>query len=214
MFRGARSTPLLVVALVMFALVWAFPSQSAQAVTPRGSARPESVGEIMSGWAASGRVSPGGTWSDQDGRRLLVALSQISPQREDSDRPSYLTAGASPRPCQGIFENDKASVVTLQQSPVYGIPWIIRLTPMNEQFGVVTLSAQIYADSNRANVYIPHPGPWNYEFHGPLPRTFQRLGGGNYTMHPGSQVSFLWTWASTARPAQGGYSFLNCTYTG
>ena len=118
MFRGARCTPLLVVALVMFALVWAFRSQSAQALTLRGSARPASVGEIMNGWAASGRVSGGGTWSDQDGRRLLAALSQISPQRVDSDRPSHLTAGASPRPCQGIFENDKASVVTLQQSPV------------------------------------------------------------------------------------------------
>lgn len=72
----------------------------------------------------------------------------------------------------GTFNNN-ASVVTLQQSPTAGIPWLVQLTPVNASFG-----------------------------------------GGTYTMHAGSEVSFLWTWTSVAQPAQGGYGFVNCVYAG
>ena len=116
-------------------------------------------------------------------------------------------------PCMDTFDNT-ASVATLQQSPTAGIPWLIELTPANASFGEVNMSAQIYADNNRANVYDPHVEPWNYQLHGPLPRTFQRFGGGNYTMHAGSEASSLWTWTSVAQPSQGGYGFVNCVYSG
>lgn len=140
----------------------------------------------------------------------LVATPSATAARSTRSEAAMAVAG---RPCMGTFDH-KASVVTLQQSPTAGIPWLIKLTPANAAFGEVNMSAQIYVDNNRANVYDPHIEPWNYQFHGPLPRTFQRFGGGTYTMHTGSEVSFLWTWNSVAQPAQGGYGFVNCVYSG
>lgn len=179
------------------------------------SGQSESTADVLWAWNAAGRTSGSGTWDDEDGQRLLASMRQARPALTKLRPVSYHAAGPSPHPCQGTFDNDKVSVVTLQQSPVYGIPWSMRLTPpVNAPFGVVTMNAQIFADNNRANVYAPHVEPWDYFFHGPLPRTFQRIGGGSYTMPAGSQVSFLWTWTSTSRPADGGYSLVNCTYSG
>lgn len=44
----------------------------------------------------------------------------------------------------------------------------------------------------------------------PRPRSFQRIGGGHYTMHVGSQWSFLWYWTSIAQPSRSGYGYGNC----
>lgn len=199
-------------AMVVIATLFIAQSPAYAATIPSNN-QPTSVGELLKEWSMSGRTSGSGTWTDEDGQRLWVAMNRASSRISGTVQQTVLAASPSPRTCQGIFDNDKVSVTTLQQSPVSGIPWIIRLAPPNATFGTVTMTAQIFADNNRANVYAPHVEPWNYEFHGPLPRNFQRIGGGTYTMHAGSQVSFLWTWASSAQPTRGGYSYVNCTYS-
>ena len=114
--------------------------------------------------------------------------------------------------CHGTFPSNGVANITVQSSAAHGIPWVVKLTSANSRFGVVVLSAQIYANNRQANVYAPHTEPWNYNFHGPLPRKFQKVGGGTYTMPDGATVSFLFVWHSAAHPPEGGYAYLNCKY--
>lgn len=133
---------------------------------------------------------------------------QAGPEPKPQAPPSKVTA-----PCQGDFDNG-ASVLTLQQSPISGIPWGITLQPVVSDQGVVNMSVQVFVDGKLANVYRPHLQPWNYVFHGPLPRTFDVLyEPGGYTMHAGSEVSFLYHWYSVSKTGSGGYGFVNCLYT-
>ncbi|BBX87948.1 hypothetical protein MAUB_58210 [Mycolicibacterium aubagnense] len=133
---------------------------------------------------------------------------QAGPEPKPQAPPSKVTA-----PCQGDFDN-VASILTLQQSPSSGIPWGIKLQPVVSDQGVVNMSVEIFVDGKLANVYEPHLQPWNYVFHGPLPRSFSvRYEADKYTMHAGSEVSFLYHWYSVTKTGSGGYGFVNCLYT-
>lgn len=74
------------------------------------------------------------------------------------------------------------------------------------------MNAQIYADGYQANVYQAHTEPWNYLFHGTVPRTFDAYGVGLHTMPMGADISFLWYWTSITNTGSGGYRMVNCSF--
>lgn len=204
--------------VILLAAVATSASAAAPEPTAPAGAAGESVAALVDHWRAAGSAHGGGDLDGAEGRRVAAALSTETPADTPADTPATEQApdGVAVKafpPCHGTF-NDVSAVVVVQQSPSHGIPWGVKLTPANSSLGVVNFSAQIYADRNQANVYQPHIEPWNYLFHGPLPRTFQKVGGGTYTMHGGSTVSFLWYWRSVAQPGRGGYAYLNCVYSG
>ncbi|MGX1762559.1 hypothetical protein ACWIG5_37675 [Streptomyces lydicus] len=115
--------------------------------------------------------------------------------------------------CRGTFKN-RAATVVLQESKRHGIPWVVKLTSGNSPMGRVNFDAEIFANKREANVYQMHPNKqWWYQFHGPLPRTFDVKGSRkHYTMKCGDDVSFLWTWKSVRHPGSGGHRFVNCEF--
>ncbi|MET8999217.1 hypothetical protein [Amycolatopsis sp. NPDC004169] len=176
------------------------------ATVPAGAAPAGDVQDLLHAWADAGAPAGGGTLDSPEGRRLTEALdSTATPQ------PSVAAAAAYPA-CHGTFPSNGVANITVQSSAAHGIPWVVKLASANSRFGVVVLSAQIYANNRQANVYAPHTEPWNYNFHGPLPRKFQKVGGGTYTMPDGATVSFLFVWHSAAHPSEGGYAYLTCKY--
>jgi hypothetical protein len=179
------------------------------AVASPSSTQSPGVADLLHSWAATGQPSGGGTLDSLKGQQLTAALQG---RPVVNARAEAQPAAAAYPACHGTFPSNGAANIVVQSSAVSGIPWGVNLTPANAQFGVVTLSAQIYADNRQANVYAPHTEPWNYQFHGPLPRTFQVIGGGSYKMPSGATVSFLFTWHSAAKPTQGGYAYLNCQF--
>ncbi|MCX4826002.1 hypothetical protein OG883_40720 [Streptomyces sp. NBC_01142] len=115
--------------------------------------------------------------------------------------------------CRGTFRH-AVGKVTLQESKKYGIPWGLKLSKRMAPQGIIRLKAQIFANKREANVYQPHTEPWNYHFHGPLPRTFNPKGKAKkYTIKRGDEVSFLWTWKSVSKPKSGGARFVNCRFS-
>ncbi|MFF4600757.1 hypothetical protein [Amycolatopsis sp. NPDC001319] len=167
------------------------------------------VVDVLHSLADAGAPAGGGALDSPEGRQLVQALQDTSGARpEPAARPS-----AAYPACHGTFPSNGTANITVQSSATSGIPWVVKLTSPNSRFGVVVMSAQIYANNHQANVYAPHTEPWNYQFHGPLPRKFQVVGGGTYTMPKGATVSFLFTWHSAAHPTEGGYAYLNCTYS-
>lgn len=174
-----------------------------KASSAQTSAQPATLlGEL----AAAGKSSGSGTFTSSDG--VTGAL-----QRQVADAGTESGAAAAKYPkCRGTFKHAVADV-TLQESMKHGIPWIVKLRKANSKFGVINFSAQIYANNHQANVYQPHVEPWNYQFHGPLPRPFSVVKSSKkYTMPRGATVSFLWTWYSVAKPTQGAYRYVNCTF--
>ena len=165
------------------------------------------VQDLLQAWAAAGAPAGGGTLDSPEGQRLTETLHSTS-----AARPSAAAAAAAYPACHGTFPSNGVANITVQSSAAHGIPWVVKLTSANSRFGVVVLSAQIYANNRQANVYAPHTEPWNYNFHGPLPRKFQVVGGGTYTMPDGATVSFLFVWHSAAHPSEGGYAYLTCKY--
>lgn len=178
-------------------------TQPAKVATARTSAQPAALlGEL----AAAGSPSGSGTFSASDG-----VTSALQSQVADTRTTSGAAAAKYPK-CRGTFKHAVADV-TLQESMKHGIPWIVKLRKANSKFGVINFSAQIYANNRQANVYQPHVEPWNYQFHGPLPRTFSIVRSSKkYTMPRGATVSFLWTWYSVAKPTQGAYRYVTCTF--
>ncbi|NQE88759.1 hypothetical protein [Nocardia terpenica] len=161
----------------------------------------------------AGAPTGGGDLNSPLGQRITNAIEQPCASPGGTAPGNGVDPRAPFPPCQGTFD-DTAATVTLQQSPVFGIPWLVRLKPELAYQGTINFQAQIFADNRQANVYQPHVEPWDYNFHGPLPRTFQVIGDGNYTMHAGSEVSFLWYWTSITHSGSGGYAFNNCVYSG
>ncbi|MEU8589956.1 hypothetical protein AB0C59_23605 [Streptomyces sp. NPDC048664] len=160
-------------------------------------------GDLLARLGAEGVSSGGGSYGAGG---VAAAL------RKDAGQARPTAAAAALPKCRGTFKHATADV-TLQESMRYGIPWGVKLRPANSRFGVVNLSAQVFANSRQANVYQPHVEPWRYHFHGPLPRTFHIVRSNRtYTMPRGATVSFLWVWHSVARPSEGAYRYVNCTF--
>ncbi|MFE7838922.1 hypothetical protein ACFU53_23605 [Streptomyces sp. NPDC057474] len=127
--------------------------------------------------------------------------------------PATTAAKAKLPKCRGTFRHTTGTV-TLQESKKYGIPWGVKLSKKIAPQGIIRFKAQIFANKREANVYAPHTEPWNYHFHGPLPRTFDPKGKAKkYTIKRGDEVSFLWTWKSVSKPKSGGYRFVNCKFS-
>lgn len=188
------------------------PATSAPPTEPDNSSEQDHCASSSTGFAGGGgrglilaRPAP---LAPALGPGCVDCPPQAGPQPPPQTPPSKVTA-----PCEGVF-NNTASTMTLQQSPTAGIPWRVDLAPIVSDQGLVNFNVQVFVDGKMANVYQTHIEPWDYIFHGPLPRTFDvKFAPGTYTMHTGSEVSFLYYWQSVTKSAAGGYGFVNCLYT-
>ncbi|WP_055711135.1 hypothetical protein [Streptomyces torulosus] len=199
-----RSTQISVVAAAA-ALALVAPASAATAATPyeTGSshAAPSDIATVLASLRDRGVAQGAGSLDD------LV-------RKASAPGPAATAAKAAKLPkCRGTFRHTTGTV-TLQESKKYGIPWGVKLSKKIAPQGIILFKAQIFANKREANVYAPHTEPWNYHFHGPLPRTFDPKGKAKkYTIKRGDEVSFLWTWKSVSKPKASGYRFVNCKFS-
>lgn len=126
--------------------------------------------------------------------------------------PAATAAAAPVVPCEGVFAGP-VGAIGIRQSVAWGIGWTCDLSIVNADLGIVSFNAQIFVNGYQANTYVTHVEPWNYQFHGTIPIPFQAFGNVSYSMQFGDPVQLLFFWWSIAQPANGGYSFSNCSYT-
>ncbi|MDX2938603.1 hypothetical protein [Streptomyces ipomoeae] len=197
---GLRSTQISVAAAAVLALVAPASAATADEQQTRSShAASSDIATVLASLRDRGIAQGAGTLDD-----LTRQASAPSPAA---------TAKAKLPKCRGTFRH-VTGTVTLQESKKYGIPWGVKLSKKIAPQGIIRFKAQIFANKREANVYAPHTEPWNYHFHGPLPRTFDPKGKAKkYTIKRGDEVSFLWTWKSVSKPKSGGYRFVNCKFS-
>ena len=188
--------------------------------TPQASS---AVADLLRTWRSEGVGYVEGTLDSPRGQALLRALEGSDPglpwaaraDRSSVHPPPISTDRvlAATGPCMATLKN-QAATLTVQQSPTFGIPWGLQLTPANAKYGVVVFKADIFAGGRPADVYQPHTEPWNYHFHGSLPIPFKVKGSnGSYSMKAGDEVYFSFIWTSLVLPGEGGFAMYSCKFT-
>lgn len=124
--------------------------------------------------------------------------------------------------CDGAFpSHDPGGALVgtayLQQTTTK-LLWSLDLAATQAPLGVISFNVDVVGDGYPANVYGAHVVPWNYNFHGTVPRKFPVKGlNCEHELAPGSVVEFTWKWVSVAPipPAIGGQGeiFQRCRYS-
>ncbi|WP_157931761.1 hypothetical protein [Mycobacteroides abscessus] len=132
-------------------------------------------------------------------------IQQNSPQKPEQPTRSL-------PPCNGTWAGE--AIANVEQTPQGGIRWAVKLLPMDAKYGIVDFETEVIINNSMVvNGYQPHIEPWNYLFHGSIPKIVQVSGSpAGYTLKSGDVLHFIWMWTSVADGQSGAMTELQCVY--